>query len=377
VKFDDDAIHGFGAPVLAVCGFSGSGKTTLLEAAISRLVERGLAIAIVKHDAHGFEVDRPGKDSDRFFRAGATVLLSGGQQQFERRGSTTMLSLEAALARLGRDHDLLLVEGHKDTPLPKFWLASGDDSDVRPDNIPKSVTNIVGTLAWNSPRLSAFMEYIDRWLPAAWNARPLISGLLMGGTSSRMGSPKQLLPFGERTLGEIAAEALAAHRNDSTGDPRVVALGQGVLPEALKSFVQLPDPPGFSGPGAALIAAHRWAPEAAWIVAACDHPWLRSEHIQWLVAQRQPGRWAIIPSQPDGHLSPTLALYEPQALEFLERQARAKCEHDVRPLALLESPHTLVLAPPAELADGWKNVNTPEELRAEELRIKSDRTREE
>lgn len=377
MKFNCDAAHGYGAPVLAVCGFSGSGKTTLLEAAIPRLVERGLAVAVVKHDAHGFEVDRPGKDSDRLFRAGATVTLRGEQQQFERRGSTAMLSLEATLARLGRDHDLLLVEGHKDTPLPKLWLGSAGALDAPPDvphmDAPKNVANIVGALAWNGPRLAAFMEYIDHWLPAAWNARPLYRGLLMGGTSSRMGLPKQILPFGGRALGEIAAEALAAGR----GDSKVVALGQGALPEALKTLVQLPDSPGFSGPGAGLVAAHRWAPEATWIVAACDHPWLRAAHIEWLAAQRQPGRWAVIPAQPDGHLSPTLAIYEPQALEFLERQMEADRGHDVRPLALLRSPHTLVLAPPAELADGWKNVNTREELRAEEMRIAPVRKRAE
>lgn len=361
VKLYDDAAHGFGAPVLAVCGFSGSGKTTLLEAAIPRLLERGLAVAVVKHDAHGFEVDRPGKDSDRFFRAGATVTLSGAQQQFERRGSSAMLSLEAVLARLGRDHDLLLVEGHKGTPLPKFWLGGAELLEP-----PQNVTNIVGTLAWNSPRLNVFMEFIDHWLPTAWNARPMYRGLLMGGTSSRMGSVKQVLHFGGRALGEIAADALAG----GGSDPRnVVVLGPGVLPEALKTLVQLPDSPGFGGPGAGLIAAHRWAPEAAWIVAACDHPWLRPRHIEWLVAQRQPGRWAVIPAQSDGHPYPMLAMYEPQALELMERQAQADQEHNARAAVLLDSPRTLVLAPPVELADGWKNVNTPEELRAEEERI--------
>ncbi len=360
MRLTGDAVHGFGAPVLAVCGFSGSGKTTLLEEAIPRLVERGLTVAVVKHDAHGFEVDRPGKDSDRLFRAGATVTLSGGEQQFERRGPASMLSLPAVLARLGRDHDLLLVEGHKDTPLPKFWLGSAEALDV-----PPNVTNIVGTLAWNSPRLAAFMEFVDRWLPTAWNARPLCHGLLMGGTSSRMGAVKQVLHFGGRALGEIAADALAAGRDD----PAVVVLGPGVLPEALKSCVQLPDSPGFAGPGAGLIAAHRWAPEAAWIVAACDHPWLRSRHVEWLAAQRQPGRWAVIPMQPDGHPCPTLAMYEPQALELLERQAQADPAYDGHPSLLLDLPRTLVLAPPAELADGWKNVNTPEELRAEKERI--------
>jgi molybdopterin-guanine dinucleotide biosynthesis protein MobB len=357
VKSSNNAFHGYGAPVLAVCGFSGAGKTTLLESAIPRLIERGLAVAVVKHDAHGFEVDRPGKDSDRLFRAGATITLSGQQEQFERRGAAATLSLEATLARLGYDHDLLLVEGHKDTPLPKLWLGKAG----RPE-APENVSNIVATLAWNSDRLTAFLEYIDSWLSIAWNARPLYGGLLIGGNSSRMGTPKQLLQVGGRPLAEIAADALSA----GLGTERTVVLGTGVLPEALLALTRLPDSPGLAGPAAGLIAAHRWAPEAAWIVAACDHPWLRPKHIDWLASQRQPGRQAVIPKQRDGHPCPTLALYEPQALEYLERQARVKGERNARPSALLGLPGTLVLEPPDELVDGWKNVNTPEELRAEE-----------
>ena len=65
------------------------------------LVGRGLSVAVVKHDAHGFEVDKPGKDSDRLFRAGATISLRGPHQQFERRGAGAALTLESTLARLG------------------------------------------------------------------------------------------------------------------------------------------------------------------------------------------------------------------------------------------------------------------------------------
>jgi molybdopterin-guanine dinucleotide biosynthesis protein MobB len=343
-----------------VCGFSGSGKTTLLEAVIPRLVERGLAVAVVKHDAHRFEVDRPGKDSERLFRAGATVMLSGPEQQFERRAAGAALSLETMLTRLGCDHDLLLVEGHKDTDLPKLWLASAE----RP-TAPENVTGIVSTLAWDGDRRAAFMEFVNGWLPAAWNARPFYRGLLIGGMNTRMGSPKQLRRFGGRELGVIAAESLGAGSDDA----RVLVLGAGGLPESLRTLTQLPDSPGFAGPGAGLIAAHRWAPEATWIVTACDHPWLRTEHVEWLAAQRQPGRWAVIPRQCDGYPCPMLALYEPQALEALERKTQAHLERNASPWALLDLPQTLVVKPPPELADGWKNVNTPEELRAEEERL--------
>lgn len=358
----DDAVFQFGAPVLAVCGFSGSGKTTLLEAVIPSLVKRGLAVAVVKHDAHGFEVDKPGKDSERLFRAGATISLSGPGQQFERRAVDAALSLNATLARLGREHDLLLVEGHKDIALPKLWLGNAEQLEA-----PESVTNIYQSLPWNSDRVSAFMDFLNAWLPTAWSGRPLYGGVMVGGMSSRMGSAKQLKLFGGRTLGEIAAGALRYRQ-----EVQIVALGAGALPSGLQDCVQLPDPPGFGGPAAALISAHRWAPDAAWIVAACDHPWLRAEHIAWLAEQRQPGRWAVIPRQRDGHSYPTLALYEPQGLELLERKAREDTRHNARPAMLLDSPRTLLTEVPAELMDGWKNVNTPEELRMEELRLATE-----
>jgi molybdopterin-guanine dinucleotide biosynthesis protein MobB len=355
----DDLRCQFGAPVLAVCGFSGSGKTTLLEAVIPKLVERGLAIAVVKHDAHGFEVDKPGKDSDRLFRAGATVSLSGPEQQFERRAAGAKLSIEAMLARLCGEHDLVLVEGHKDTGLAKLWIGSAEESGA-----PEGVTNVLQTLSWDTDRVTAFMEFLDAWLPAAWTEHPLYGGLLVGGMSSRMGSPKQMLRFGECTLGEIAAGALT----DALG-AGFLALGAGELPGGLRSLAQLPDSPGFAGPAAGLISAHRWAPEAAWIVVACDHPWLRAEHVAWLADQRRPGRWAVIPKQSDGHACPTLALYEPQALELLER--KSWLERNVRPAILLDSPHTLSPQIPAEFAEGWKNVNTLQELHAEEEQLAS------
>jgi len=151
------SVRNFGAPVLGVCGFSRSGKTTLLEAAIPHLVAHRLAVAVVKHDAHGFSVDRPGKDSDRFFCAGATVALRGPSEQFQRRGPSASLALETTLADLARDHDLILVEGHKDTRLPKLWLS--DEKDSLP---PPEVSEVLKVLSWGSERLETFLGFLER-----------------------------------------------------------------------------------------------------------------------------------------------------------------------------------------------------------------------
>jgi hypothetical protein len=71
--------------VLGICGYSGSGKTTLIESLVPVFRSRGLRVAVVKHDAHTPTVDAPGKDSDRFFRAGADVVLRSPDETFIRR----------------------------------------------------------------------------------------------------------------------------------------------------------------------------------------------------------------------------------------------------------------------------------------------------
>ncbi|WP_312515187.1 molybdopterin-guanine dinucleotide biosynthesis protein B [Anaerospora sp.] len=62
-------------PVISfVAGKSGSGKTTLLEKVIKRLKEDGIRVASIKHDAHDFDMDKPGKDTWRLARAGSDIV---------------------------------------------------------------------------------------------------------------------------------------------------------------------------------------------------------------------------------------------------------------------------------------------------------------
>ncbi|VEN74587.1 Molybdopterin-guanine dinucleotide biosynthesis protein B [Candidatus Desulfarcum epimagneticum] len=62
-------------PVVAIVGNSGSGKTTFMERLIPEIKARGLKVGTIKHHhkAEMAEIDRPGKDSWRHKRAGASV----------------------------------------------------------------------------------------------------------------------------------------------------------------------------------------------------------------------------------------------------------------------------------------------------------------
>jgi molybdopterin-guanine dinucleotide biosynthesis protein B len=107
--------------VLGIVGWSGSGKTTLLTALLPLLRARGLTVSTVKHTHHGFDMDRPGKDTFRHREAGAQEVLvaSGTRWALLHEVSGPEPRLPELLARM-QPVDLVLVEGFKTHPFPKL-----------------------------------------------------------------------------------------------------------------------------------------------------------------------------------------------------------------------------------------------------------------
>jgi molybdopterin-guanine dinucleotide biosynthesis adapter protein len=110
--------------VLGFAGWSGSGKTTLIEKLIPQFTRRGLRVSIIKHAHHGFDIDKPGKDSWRHREAGATKVLMLSDDRWvlmhELRGQPEP-TLEEQLALLAPS-DLVLIEGYKAAPVPKIEI---------------------------------------------------------------------------------------------------------------------------------------------------------------------------------------------------------------------------------------------------------------
>ena len=107
--------------VIGIVGWSGSGKTTLITTLLPLLRARGQSVSTVKHTHHGFDMDRPGKDTYRHREAGAhEVLVSSGKRWallHEVEGDEP--PLPELLARLS-PVDLVLVEGFKSHPFAKL-----------------------------------------------------------------------------------------------------------------------------------------------------------------------------------------------------------------------------------------------------------------
>ncbi len=107
--------------IISIVGKSGSGKTTLIEKLIPALERRGVRAATIKHDVHGFEMDRPGKDTYRHFAAGArTVLIASPEKLAFQKRLSAPLSLDELAARYIADVDIILTEGYKSSDKPKI-----------------------------------------------------------------------------------------------------------------------------------------------------------------------------------------------------------------------------------------------------------------
>ena len=122
-------------PVYSVVAFSGTGKTTMLEQLVREIKSRGIRLAVVKHDAHDFEIDREGKDSWRFSKAGADVVAIASATKsaiMENR----YVPFEMIIERLS-DVDLIITEGYKTGSFPKIALRraeTGNDFAVPPES---------------------------------------------------------------------------------------------------------------------------------------------------------------------------------------------------------------------------------------------------
>jgi molybdopterin-guanine dinucleotide biosynthesis protein MobB len=118
---DQPAFAKLSVPAVSFVAKSGTGKTTLLEKVIVALKERGWRVGVIKHDAHHFDIDHPGKDSFRLTAAGAdTMLISSPEKLAVVRQHPHAPPLAELLTTYFSDVDIVLTEGFKLGDLPKI-----------------------------------------------------------------------------------------------------------------------------------------------------------------------------------------------------------------------------------------------------------------
>ena len=114
-------------PFFGLAGWSGSGKTTLCTKLIENFTKIGITIGTLKHAHHKFELDKPGKDSFNLRKAGARPMIISSKERFamiQENDEHDEKSLFQLIEMFSKDPiqkcDLIIVEGYKNEPIPKF-----------------------------------------------------------------------------------------------------------------------------------------------------------------------------------------------------------------------------------------------------------------
>ena len=371
--------EGAGLPIVSFTARSGTGKTTFLEKLLPVLLRRGVRVLVVKHDVHGFEVDKPGKDSWRLRKAGARRVLLANRTQLALMGSVDGdVPLPELVARFGHDVDLVISEGYRRSGMPKI-LISREGAPEQLD--PASIDPLVAAVTDRGLDLDVPQFPLDDPEPCAdWLIRTYLGGgasgrvdraltgvLLAGGASTRMGAPKADLSFGGRPLLPALAERLASV---CAGGVLVVRRAGQVLP-ALPEGARvvddlLPERAALGG----LFTGLALAETPFVFLAACDMPLLSLPLIDALRTHPPATADVLLPVR-SGHSEPTHAVYGHRCLGAIKRALLAG-EYGMG--GWLGSVRVERLG--SEWWRGWDpdglsflNVNTPEDLeRAEGAR---------
>jgi molybdenum cofactor guanylyltransferase len=182
---------------------------------------------------------------------------------------------------------------------------------------------------------------------------PLYGLILAGGSSSRMQRDKAALQYHGQTQLDRAFDLARRHLEQVYVSVRASQISEPT--RARKPMII----DSFSGEGPIIgirsaMAAH---PHAAWLVLACDLPFLSDAAVEFLLSERDPSKFATaFKSSFDGLPEPLCAIWEPSAAAVLDDYQK---NSGICPRKFLTR-HPSKLLEPFD-AHALDNINTPEE----------------
>lgn len=246
-------------------------------------------------------------------------------------------------------NDLLFVSGYCQPGWARLYLGPQDvlpeeSASLQPSFHCRQLSDVAGCA-----------ERVVKWLGTCMERTELWGCILIGGKSSRMGTPKHLLDAGNgRSWLEQSVERL------SSQVAKIVLSGTGEVPRSLSSLTRIDDLSGLSGPMSGISAVIRANPLVSWIVMACDMPDITVESIRWIMKQRKPGRLAVIPRNPTTKRGePLYGWYDYRSVRLFD-ELSAHGDLRMNSLGRLIGVYQPLI--PERILGAWRNVNRPEDI---------------
>jgi molybdopterin-guanine dinucleotide biosynthesis protein A len=193
------------------------------------------------------------------------------------------------------------------------------------------------------------------------NPAPVYGLVLAGGSSTRMQRDKAVLEYQGVTQLDRIFEIVARHCERSFVSVREAQARE----PARASKPLIIDAADGEGPIIGIRSAMTTHRHAAWLVVACDLPFLSDSTILHLLSERDPSGFATAyRSTHDGLPEPLCAVWEPRACEALAayQLAGGVCP---RKFLIRRGARLIDAAEPAAL----DNINTPEDYREAQERL--------
>src|ERR1044072_9226923 len=191
--------------------------------------------------------------------------------------------------------------------------------------------------------------------------------ILVGGASSRMGTDKARLTFGDLTAVELIGKKLQAITN-------TIAIVGG-RDERFATFPNIPDLRKDWGPLAGIEAALRHAGAGQCLIVGCDFPFVTTKLFEHLLLITNDAD-AVVPIQDDGRAQPLCAVYRARPCLPASAAAIAAGQHSPRALLDRVRTHYVPFSEISHLEGAghfFFNVNTPENYqRAKEIFQQAD-----
>jgi molybdopterin-guanine dinucleotide biosynthesis protein MobB len=348
---------------IAFCGFSRTGKTTLITRLIKKF-SKNYKVAYLKHNVHGFEVDHDGKDTYQASRSGARSIFIGDADHCAiiQNGPYNLTRYQDVFL----ENDFAFIEGYKCSPIPKIIFIDEDEEileDIRNNPLENilafcGVKDVYPALPVDVPYfqrddIRGVQTLIDRFFQEQAAKIPVFGLVLAGGKSTRMKKDKSRIHYHGQSqieycyglLSKVCQKIFISNRDDQS-----MMAEHKNLPQIHDVFLNM-------GPLGGILSAMTAYPRAAWLVLACDLPFVTLKTLEQLISQRNPFKMATAYRSADDHWpEPLCAIYEPKG--FLLAMKSIACGINCPRKILAQSDVEIILQGDQNVLE---NVNSPEE----------------